>query len=111
MRDMPNEMQALKELNENALLLQEGGQPVVYLPQTKVRTKSGNTECVDLLLCPAEHAGYQTRLFFDRKVEGVNGNWSQHCIADRGWWALSWQGVSPTLSFREMICAHLRALL
>jgi len=65
---------------------------------------------MDLLLHPSHHSGYDTRLFFERSIEGKGTNWNQHRVADRNWWAPSWKNVKPHLTWTAMLCEHLRAV-
>lgn len=109
MSDPVEEFAHLKAMNENAVLLREGGKPVVLLPHFGF-TGAGRGDAMDLLLVPFEHSGYTTRLFFERKIDGRGRNWNQHRVVDRNWWAPSWNNVPASASWPEILCAHLRAV-
>lgn len=68
---------------------------------------------IDVLLCPMEHAGYKSRLYFAQQVagsrEGRNWNGTAHVLG-RSWHAFSWEtpdGLSPL----QMLATHVRALV
>jgi hypothetical protein len=98
-------------MHPTASLYSEGGRPVVLLPDVKFRA-GGKTEQMSLLLFPSERSGYATRLFFERKLEGVgeSRNWTEHTVLTRKWWAPSWQGVAASQPWTSMLGAHLRAV-
>ncbi len=109
MTNVDNEYKMIKSFHESALLVQEGGNPVVLLPQFTFRS-AGCKVRMDLLLYPAAHSGYPTRLFFERKIEGRGNNWTQHYVVDRHWWACSWGGIEANMNWPSLLCAHLRAV-
>lgn len=100
---------ALRAQYPAAALHTEGGQPVVYLPETTFRA-GGKTLTMGLLLHPSAHSGYVSRLFFEQKIEGRGNNWNQHQLIGRMWWTPSYQGVSPDQDWLPMLFAHLRAV-
>lgn len=99
----------LQAMHAPAILLKEGGQPVALLPSFGF-VAAGQAQRMDLLLVPFAHSGYVTRLFFERKIEGRGANWKQHRVAERNWWAPSWNNVPASLSWTQMLSAHLRAV-
>jgi hypothetical protein len=99
----------LKAMHQAAVLLKEGGQAVAYLPAFGF-TAAGAACRMDLLLVPVAHSGYVTRLFFERQIPGRGSNWKQHRVAERNWWAPSWNHVPANLSWTQMLLAHLRAV-
>lgn len=109
MTDVNEKYGKLRDLHKSAKLVQEGGNPVVLLPQFEFRS-AGRDVQMDLLLHPAAHSGYPTRLFFELQVEGRGANWTQHYVVDRQWWTCSWGGVKADMSWPSMLCAHLRAI-
>lgn len=109
MSDPAESFTRVKAMHEPAVLLHEGGKPVVLLPAFSF-VAAGRTETMDLLLVPFKHSGYITRLFFERKVEGSGNNWSAHRVVDRNWWAPSWNNVPASIPWPSMLCAHLRAV-
>jgi len=107
--DAATEMQRLQALYDKAVLLHEGGQPAVLLPEFSFKVAERD-ETMNLLLVPQAHSGYATRLFFERQIAGRGKNWTQHYVAGKPWWAPSWKDVAATLSWTSMLCAHLRAV-
>ena len=109
MTNSDDEYKKIKSLHELAKLVLEGGNPVVLLPQFKFWA-AGQEVRMDLLLYPAAHSGYPSRLFFERQVEGRGNNWRQHYVVGGNWWACSWGGIEADMSWTGMLCAHLRAV-
>lgn len=99
----------LKAMHPTAVLLNEGGGGVAYLPAFGF-TAAGRALRMDLLLVPFAHSGYVTRLFFEHQIAGRGANWKQHRVAERNWWAPSWNHVPANLSWTQMLLAHLRAV-
>jgi hypothetical protein len=102
---------AVKVMHSSATLHTEGGTPVVLLPDFKFRA-GGKPVQMALLLYPAAHSGYVTRLFFEQKLEGTgqSANWKEHTVLSRKWWAPSWKDVIPDQPWTSMLGAHLRAV-
>ena len=112
--DAATEFAALKELHPAAAIHQEGGNPVVLLPDTKFRSAGVGIQ-MNLLLHPSTHSGYDTRLFFEHKILGTaqnwkDDNWTQHTVLSRSWWTPSWRYVSPDQPWTSMLMAHLRSV-
>lgn len=108
--NIDKEFQALKALHKSAVLLKEGGNPVVLLPDFQFKA-GGKDMRMDLLLHPSTHSGYVTRLFFKEEIAGRGSKtWSSHHVVGRTWWAPSWQGVPMEQPWPAMLCAHLRAV-
>ena len=108
MSDTDEKFAHLKAMHKRAVLLKEGGKPVVLLPAFSF-TAVGRCETMDLLLVPFEHSGYTTRLFFERKIDDRGCNWRQHRVVDHNWWTPSWNDVPASSPWPEMLCAHLTA--
>lgn len=100
---------ALRAFHSDSVLIMEGGNPVVLLRNFFFRAADADAR-MDLLLHPSAHSGYTTRLFFEKPIEGRGANWNRHRVAEREWWAPSWQNVQDSLSWPAMLCAHLRAV-
>ena len=109
MISVDDEFKKIKRLYEAAKLVREGGNPVVLLPQVTFQS-AGREIRMDLLLYPAAHGGYPTRLFFERQIEGRGNNWTEHCVVGKSWWACSWGGVEANMSWPSILYAHLRAV-
>jgi len=108
-RDPAVELRKLRRVCRRAELWEDGGLPLVHLPEVKVQ-HAGETVTVDALLSPRAHSGYPTRLFFSRAFPARGQNWSVHNIMGRSWHAMSWNGVEESLPWDEMLGAHLRPL-
>ena len=109
MSDQAKQFAGLKAMHDGAVLLTEGGRPVVMMPAFRF-TAGGQVETMDLLLVPFEHSGYVTRLFFARQIAGRGSNWNQHRVVERNWWAPSWNHVPASMRWTQMLLAHLRAV-
>ena len=109
MSDTAKEFAALRAMHEAAVLLKEGGRPVALLPSFTFDAV-GCPETMDLLLVPFGYSGYDTRLFFERKIDNRGSNWNGHRVVDRNWWAPSWNHIPAGMPWPAMLCAHLRAV-
>ncbi len=109
MSDPAKEFEGLQAMLAGAVLLKEGGQPVILLPGFGF-TAGDQPFKMDLLLVPFTHSGYITRLFFERQIQGRAGNWKEHRVVERNWWAPSWNHVPVTMRWTQMLSAHLRAV-
>jgi hypothetical protein len=107
--NLASELQKLRRICRRAELYEDGGQPLVHLPELRV-THAGNLEVVDGLLCPRHHCGYATRLFLSRPFPDRGQNWTTHNILGALWHAMSWNGVEADLGWDEILGAHLRPL-
>ena len=107
---MTNEkFRGVKHAYPDAELWQEGQQPVPYIAELSIRTRTGNV-VRDALLWPAPRDGYESRLFLSEAISAPDAkNWNAFSIAGRQWFACSWRGVSANLPWLEMLLAHLRA--
>lgn len=108
--DADAQLAALRALHQDAVLLKEGGKPVALLPAFGLVAGDNKPYRMDLLLVPFAHSGYETRLFFEHKIEGRAANWKQHRVIERNWWAPSWNHVPASLGWTQMLLAHLRAV-
>lgn len=108
MIDPAAELENLRRLSPDAKMSWEGDNPVILLPQFPFLSGTRKMR-MDLLLCPAGHEGYTSRLFFERQLDRGN-NWKQYGVAGRQWWACSWNGVPEEMNWPGMLCAHLRAV-
>lgn len=109
MRDPASELRKLRRVCRRAELQEDGGQPLVHLPELLVQ-HAGGVEKVDALLCPRQHGGYVSRLFLSKPFPNRGQNWTTHNILGALWHAMSWNGVHPTLGWDEILGAHLRPL-
>lgn len=111
----PDQLEELKLMASNIGTTEEGGISFLLLPD--YRLPDGCIPIVvDLLLCPSQRDGYESRLFFSEKVQPVEKpgrvalNWNGSIrIAERNWQAFSWR--TPTnLRLAQMLSIHLKAL-
>lgn len=101
--------EALKQYYPAAQAVHEGGVLCAFLPALRIDTPVGAVR-LDALLYPAQHAGYESRLFLERQISAVNAkNWNSYQLIGRNWQACSWQGVSAALPWDQMLANHLRA--
>lgn len=107
-----NQINDLRSLVPNLQLVQEGGYSYFYiegltLPEGCVPKK------VNVLLCPTQMQGYQSRLYFSCKIESPassSRNWNGNLrVIGQNWSAISWQTKSG-LTLVEMLSIHLKAL-
>jgi hypothetical protein len=94
----------------SAQLWSEGGKGVVFLPAFSFPTRSGE-RVADLLLVPFPFAGYASRLLFSEPVASDGLNWSPVVACAKTWQAVSWSHLPENLSWRQLLAAHLRAVL
>ncbi|KZC24017.1 hypothetical protein RHOFW104T7_10925 [Rhodanobacter thiooxydans] len=102
-------LRALRELNPEARSMPEGNLGLVFLPAQTFEV-AGQRQTADLLLCPAELGGYQTRLFFDRPFPQRAANWTVHTLLGRSWHTFSWNGVQANQPLEQILLAHLAVL-
>ena len=107
-----NQIDELKGLCTELLAADEGGTGFLLLrdailPPACVPAK------LDLLLCPAQRDGYESRLFFAEKPSCTKAlNWSGPVrILDRNWWVYSWKIPNGCrLRLAQMVSTHLAAM-
>lgn len=103
------EFARLRRISHAAELWDEGGQPLVFLPDLKLQHGKA-AETVDALLVPRAHSGYTTRLFFSRPFPDRGQNWTVHSIMGRAWHAMSFNEVPASLPWNAILASHLRPL-
>lgn len=109
MMDPASELRKLRRICRRAELHEDGGQPLVHLPELRVQ-HAGAVEMVDGLLAPRPHGGYVSRLFLSKPFPDRGQNWTTHHLLGALWHAMSWNGVDPCLGWDEILGAHLRPL-
>jgi len=107
--DPSHELASLRSLCKDAELWEEGGNSLVYLPALKIQVAGVGTQ-VDALLCPRKYDGYDTRLFLAKPFPVKGQNWKAFTICGRTWHAFSYQGVSASLPWLEILANHLQVL-
>jgi hypothetical protein len=87
----------------------EGGVTLYAVPQLLLPVGC-TPSSVEVLLCPTQRDGYDSRLYFAQHVQSrCERNWAQHRLLDRNWWAFSWR-TYPGLRLAQMITIHLDGL-
>lgn len=103
------QLDTLRGIHAACRLVKEGGVSMALLEGLTFRAAERDWT-MDLLLHPAPHNGYTSRLFYERQVDGRGANWNRFRIAEREWWSPSWQNVPASLSWPKMLAAHLRGV-
>lgn len=109
MSDPHLKFEALQRIFPNGQLLFERKEPFALLSALKI--PSGNKEHVtDALLCPHRHssASYPTRLFLEKQPPRGGQHWNVFQVLGRSWRGCSWDKVPASLSWPEILFAHLR---
>ena len=110
-----DQVEEMKLIASNPLVYTEGGVDFILLSAFSL--PDGCCPIIsDLLLCPTPRDGYNSRLFFDQKIQpadrpgrqAINWNGSVR-IAERVWHAFSWRTPSH-LRLAQMLSIHLKAL-
>lgn len=104
-----DQLRALREVNPEARVLDEGGVTYVFLPKQPIQVGE-QWRVMDALLCPNKYGGYDTRLFLEKPITERAANWTEHVILGRTWNTFSWNGVSPALPLMQILLAHMAVL-
>lgn len=102
-----DEIARLRTLCSGATLWDEAGEPLVFLPDLKVES-AGAVHTVDALLCPRMRDGYETRLYYSRQLPAPRA-WSTHAVMAGSWSTFSWQGISASQPWLDILASHLGA--
>lgn len=103
-----SKFEELRRVYPTAQKVQEGQRLLAFLPGLMVSTSAGPRK-VNALLYPYDHNGYQTRLFFSEQLPS-HANFSAFNVCGATWYAPSWQGISASLPWSEIVANHLRAI-
>lgn len=110
---LPQDQIAELKLSFPDLALIEDGNVEFILIKNLTLPVGCNPRVVDALLCPTQRDGYPSRLFLAQKIEhlgkGINWNADGVVIADRKWWAVSWQTHRTEQRLLNMVTSHLEA--
>lgn len=107
------QIKELKSLCPSLMGVEDGGTAYISIPKLKLPNECA-PEVVDALLCPSTRDGYNSRLFLSEKVnhKGPGQNWNPNdgvIIANRRWWAVSWNTNAEKLRLLQMVLNHLDA--
>lgn len=107
-----DEIAELKRYAASVSVAEEGG--VTFFRMEGLRLPTGwNPPTCTALFCPTAHAGYHSRLYYDRKVPtrvGRNWNSDNVRILDAGWYAFSWNFEIGGLRLAQILLRHLEGL-
>jgi hypothetical protein len=106
------EINELKSMFPGVCHAQEGPYDYFLIPGLKLPPNCA-PDTVDVLLCPNQREGYNSRLYFAEVVQsGKSMNWNAQgvWIMNRAWYAFSWQLQPAERRLSQMVAAHLRGL-
>lgn len=106
-----DQIDELKRLFPDINYAAEGGYDY-FLIRNVTLSRPCTPEVTDVLLCPNEREGYNSRLYFPMQVQcskPLNWNGSTF-IFDRQWHAFSWKLQPTERRLAQMIASHLRGL-
>lgn len=106
-----DEIDELKRLFADVSYASEGNYDYFLIRNVKL-PEPCIPESTDVLLCPNEREGYNSRLYFPTKVQcGKSLNWNGSTfILGRQWHAFSWKLQSAERRLAQMVVSHLRGL-
>jgi hypothetical protein len=106
-----DQIDELKRLFPKASYASEGGFDY-FLIQDVALAESCTPTCTDVLLCPNQREGYNSRLYFPSQIQsGKRLNWNgTSFILGRPWYAFSWQLQPTERRLTQMLASHLRGL-
>ncbi len=106
-----DEIAALKLICPEVQQAEEAGVTFFLLPHLKLPVGCEPAE-LDALLCPTNHSGYNSRLFFAEVVKTPNQrNWNGTLrVLERNWHAFSWQFEPSGLNLVQILQVHLDGL-
>ncbi len=107
-----DELAELKRMFPGVSYAEEAGYNYFFMPG--VELPSGcSPATVDVLLCPNNKDGYNSRLYFGQIVQSgkaLNWNTQGAWILNRLWYAFSWQLEPAQRRLAQLVAAHLRGL-
>ena len=108
--DYPDEqITALKRYCQRLSSFEELGTTFFKLDGLRLPAGCDPAVC-DALLCPVEHAGYPSRLYFSGPVTSPytkNWNATNERIGENNWFAFSWKVDLPNARLDQLLLAHL----
>lgn len=107
-----DEVEELKRYYPDLHAVDEGGTTFVLIHNLQLPAGCQPAQ-VDALLCPRPRDGYPSRLYLSAKVThagpGTNMHVNGAVVANRPWWAVSWNTNAPNQRLLGMVTAHLLA--
>jgi len=106
-----DQINELKRLFGQVSSCDESGYTYFLLPDLPL-PEGCRPEKVDVLLCPTQRDGYNSRLFFAERIQSQKSqNWNVNGIRiiERNWYAFSWKTPND-LRLTTMIAMHLKGL-
>jgi hypothetical protein len=101
----------LKKMFPEIKQCQENGHIYFYIPDYTL-PEGCKPQKANLLFCPTERDGYNSRLFFSEKITTSKPlNWNANCvrILESNWYAFSWR-IAPNMRLAQMFAAHIGGL-
>lgn len=112
--DFPREqLDELKAMFPGISHATEGGFDYFLIPNLQL-PPSCSPESIDVLFCPNQREGYNSRLYYASVVQSgksLNWNGQNTLILDRRWFAFSWQLPPAERRLSQLVTTHLRALI
>ena len=110
LEDADFQVQRLKLYCKTVKVADEGGLTYYLLEGLRLPGGCSPAECTGLL-CPSARDGYNSRLFFDVRVDSPRVlNWTNGVlILDKTWQVFSWKVETPGLSLAETLVRHMEA--
>jgi hypothetical protein len=112
--DFPQEqIDELKAMFPGISHAEEGEFDFFFIPGLKL-PPSCSPESIDVLFCPNQRGGYNSRLHFASMVQSgkaLNWNGQNEFILGRRWFAFSWQLPPAERRLSQMVALHLRGLI
>lgn len=113
MTDLTVQIEELKRYCTDVFMGQEAGVDLYLLKDLRLPDLCKPESC-DALLCPTQHNGYPSRLYFATRIAGpFNRNWNfngGHILA-RNWHAFSFTVAPAGLTLAEILKRHLTGLV
>ncbi len=99
------------QLDTEVRQFEEAGDVFLYIPGLKM-PPGCTPEKSDALLCPQQHSGYSSRLFFKERIQSPKAvNWNGQVFAlGYQWYAFSYNNV-PVMRPFDMVINHLRGMV
>jgi hypothetical protein len=101
-----DQLSTLESICDKPQLVSEAGTDYIVLPGLKFSV-AGVDQQMDVLLCPSQSGGYETRLFLAEPLPQRRSPWTSHYLCGRTWHTWSWNGVPATLSLLQILSLHL----
>jgi hypothetical protein len=111
-RTLDEQIQELKRYCEEIHVGEEANVKLYFLKNLRLPATCDPESC-DALLCPTQHNGYPSRLYFATEIKGsFPRNWNFNGrILEQNWRAFSFTVLTEGLSLTDILKAHLTGLV